>query len=431
MTDTSAAEGVGRRRRILLSTFTIDPSGGSESVVGWQRGIQGARFFDTWLICNEQDSRAATEEYFDVNGPVEGLEVVFVPTPKWAEILGRVPGFFYLSYNVWQRRALRVAAELDRDVGFDLMHQVNLVGYREPGYLWKLDVPFVWGPVGGTQNYPNRFLRQAGLIGGASEAVRTFLNHATMRWSRRVRQAASRAAALTAANTTVANDLERMLNTGHVEVMLETGAPPVASEIRSGSRTGPIRILWAGQLKPFKALPQLLDALADLPSTVDFELTVAGDGREMRSWRGRAERLGIGDRIQWLGWIEYDEMKQHYETADVFVFTSLRDTSGNVVLEAFAEGMPVVAPDHQGVGDMVNDECGILVPVTSHKEMVAAYRDAIIRLADDPDYLEQLGRGARRRAAHYSWDRQGERMRDVYDHVLNSSSGLTDESGAR
>jgi glycosyltransferase involved in cell wall biosynthesis len=72
---------------------------------------------------------------------------------------------------------------------------------------------------------------------------------------------------------------------------------------------------------------------------------------------------------------------------------------------------------------MVRDDCGILVPVTSHEDMVAGYRDAILRLSADPDYLEQLSRGARGRAGHYSWARQGERMRDIYNKVLSSPGG--------
>ena len=80
-------------------------------------------------------------------------------------------------------------------------------------------------------------------------------------------------------------------------------------------------------------------------------------------------------------------MSNLFFESDVFVFTSLRDTTGSVVLEALAAGVPVVAPDHQGVGDVVNDDCGVLVPVTDYGSMVDGYRAAILRLATSTDEL--------------------------------------------
>lgn len=408
------------RRRALLSAFTVDPMAGSESLVGWQRAVHSARHSDTWVICAPHVSQEGIDAYLSAHGPVPGLEIVYVEEPKWMEMLEHVPGLYYLSYNLWQRRAYRAALRLDTAVGFDIVHQVNLGGYREPGYLWRLGAPFVWGPIGGTQNYPMRFLIQAGIVGGSREAARTLLNSLTLRMGRRIRQAAARAAAIRAANSTVADDLGRALGGTRIPVMLETGAPPVAAGAAVRPRADVFRIMWAGEFKAFKALPMLLDALRILPEDVVFELTVVGDGRQLGRWQRRARRLGLDDRIRWTGWIDHERMVEHYENADLFVFTSLRDTSGNVVLEALANGVPVVAPEHQGVGDIVTDLCGVLVPVTTQWEMVRGYRDAIASIARDRTRHRQLSAGARERADYYSWERQGERMRRIYDAVLEA-----------
>lgn len=409
-----------RRARVLLSAYTVDPTGGSESMVGWQRAAQSARYFDTWVICAPDVSKAGIDAHERAHAPIDGLEFVYVPKSRWMEALEAVPGLFYVSYNLWQRKAAAVARNLDRSVHFDLAHQVNMCGYREPGYLWKLEIPFVWGPVGGTQNYPSRFLRQAGLIGGTKEAVRTILNKATMWGSMRVRHASRRAAAMRAANSTVARDLERVVDRATIEVMLEVGSPEVGPVDRpsEADRSGPLRIFWAGQFHAFKALPQLLDALAQLPAGLEWELTVAGDGPERSRWHKRAKALGIDHRINWLSWVEHDAMGDLFLESDVFVFTSLRDTTGSVVLEALAAGVPVIAPDHQGVGDVINDDCGVLVPVTDHGTMVDGYRAAILRLATSRSDVERLRAGALARADYYSWDRQGLRMRDLYIGVI-------------
>lgn len=134
-----------------------------------------------------------------------------------------------------------------------------------------------------------------------------------------------------------------------------------------------------------------------------------------------ANRLGISDQIEWIGRVRDLEMQTHYTWADVFVFTSLRDTSGNVIFEALASGVPVLAADHQGVGDIVTAECGIKVSLGTPADMATQYRDAIVALATDKTRLERLSAGALRRAAEYAWPEQGERMRDYYRQVLGNS----------
>jgi glycosyltransferase involved in cell wall biosynthesis len=410
----------GRRPRILLSAYAVDPNAGSEEMVGWQRTIQAARYCDVWVLCEPDISRAGIEGYIEENGPIPGLEVVYVPKTSLIRALERVPGLFYLAYNLWHRRAYGRAVGLHDDIDFDIAHQVNYCGYREPSYLWRLDTKFVWGPVGGTQNFPIRLVRAAGVAGGLREVVRSALNTITLRFSRRVRLAARNAHALWAANHTVANDLQRALRHSEIPVMLEIGASAVADPAPRSQLSGPLRILWAGEFRAFKALPVLLDALSMLPKHVDFELIVLGDGPERHRWQGHAKKLGLDSCIRWPGWVPHREMVDYYRTADLFAFTSLRDTSGSVVLEALAMGVPVVAPDHQGAGYMVTPDCGILVPVASYGSMVHGYRDAIVTLATDRGMLHRLGRGALERGTYYSWIRQGERMRDGYVAVLGT-----------
>jgi len=102
------------------------------------------------------------------------------------------------------------------------------------------------------------------------------------------------------------------------------------------------------------------------------------------SWHDRrslARHLSIDGRTRWLGWLPHDEVLGHYASADVFVFTSLRDTSGNVVLEALAAGVPIICLDHQGVRDIVAERCGVKVPVTTPEASIDAITAALAGLA--------------------------------------------------
>lgn len=413
-----------RRARVLQLAYACSPWRGSEPGVGWNRAVEAAKYCDVWVICEGVEFEHQVLGHLDDTGPIEGLQFRFVRKTRLEQFVSRIPGIYYLAYRNWHRRAFRLASALHQELDFDLSHQVTLCGYREPGELSNLPIPFVWGPVGGTQNHPWITLRQAGLWGGIQETVRSVANSLQLRFSRRIRRAARRASLVLVANSTNQADFERVLGK-RAPVFCETGSPYFAADENSertprSSTDRPLRLMWAGNLHAFKALPLLLQAISLLPTACATQLRIVGAGPQQLRWQRLADRWGVADRIEWIGHVPDREMQKQYKWADVFVFTSLRDTSGNVIFEALASGIPVLAADHQGVGDIVTNECGIKITVDTPREMAKQYRDAIIALAEDPTRREQLSAGALRRAAEYAWPEQGKRMRDYYRQVLGN-----------
>lgn len=417
-----------RRARALLVAYACHPHRGSEGGTGWNRALQAARFVDTWVICEESEFGPSVRRYLDEHGPIPGLQFHFVPQRPWESLLWRVPGLGYVAYNLWQRRAMRAAVRLHEQHHFDLVHQVNFGSYREPGYLWKLDVPFVWGPFGGTQNFPWRFLGRAGLGSALIESFRTACNYLQLRFSPRVRRAAHRAAFLLAANSNTQHAFARVHRVLPV-LMADTAVAETA--VASAPRedrgpTGPLRILWVGELGHHKALDLLLDALARLPADVAYELRVVGEGRKKRRWQRLARRRGVDGHVTWMGRLPHHDALEQYRWADVFVFSSLRDNLGTVILEALAGGLPVVCLDHNGAHDVINDQCGVKIPVTTPEQVIAGLADALVRLARDPLDRERLSRGALERSQQYRWSSLGDDMAAVYRQVLGESlHGMT------
>ncbi|HEY2881899.1 MAG TPA: hypothetical protein VGJ15_05685, partial [Pirellulales bacterium] len=116
--------------RVLLLAYSCNPRGGSELGLGWNRALQAAKFFPTWVICDDDDNRADIEKYLAKHGPIANLTFVYVKSAKWTKRLRRLPGMFYPSYNLWHRTAFKVARELHQRIGFDVVHQLNLCGFR-------------------------------------------------------------------------------------------------------------------------------------------------------------------------------------------------------------------------------------------------------------------------------------------------------------
>lgn len=412
-----------RRPRVLLLAYACSPVRGSEAGVGWHRALQASAECDTWVVCEEHEFADEIRQYLDGHGPLPGLHFIFVPMPRWQWLLARRnSALWYAVLKQWHRQVYRAARGWHAQTGFDLIHQVTFSGYREPSYLWKLGVPFLWGPVGGVQNYPWRFLPSAGLRGALKEGARNLMNSLQLRFSPRVR-AAARSAARVLAATTVTQEGFRRAHGIQPEVLLETGLARVSGRARtSASRGDVLRILWSGMLLPNKALHLLIEALARLPGDVRYELRVLGEGPQRERWQHLAARTGVAQHITWLGRRPHQEALRQYDWSDVFVFSSLRDTSGNVVLEALAAGVPVICLDHQGMRDVVTERCGIKVSVIAPQSTIEELAQGIGRLARDVDLWERLSRGAIRRAEELLWSRQGERMMAIYREVLDSGA---------
>ena len=404
--------------KVLHLSFTCMPGRGSEPGVGWNRAVEASKYCDVWVLCREQECKEAIGRYLRDHGEIAGLHFSFLPRTPFELALDKVPGLFYLSYNLWHRRALRAVRKLHEQVGFDLMHQVTYVGYREPGYLWKMDVPFVWGPLGGTQNYPWRFWPGPSIRGATFEALRNICNRLQLRHSRRTRLAAKKAATVVLANSAVQRDL-RQCCPGNSYQLIETGIASLsecaAKRVREDST---FRILWSGNIEHRKALEVLIEALARFPSNLAFQLRVLGSGPLEKHMRRLAKRRGLENRVEWLGRLPHEEALAQFQWADAFAFTSLRETTGTVILESLGAGVPVVCFDHQGARDAVSDDCGIKVPVTNRRQAAELFRDALARLARDRQLVERLSAGALVRAHDFLWHQQGEAVAQIYRTTL-------------
>jgi len=141
-------------------------------------------------------------------------------------------------------------------------------------------------------------------------------------------------------------------------------------------------IVALGRLHENKAFDVLLSALTRLPNAY---LWLAGDGPLKEELQKQAEVLGIKPRVRFLGW--RDDTAALLKTADLFVCPSRHEPLGNVVIEAWAQGLPVVAADSMGPGTLIeNMESGVLVPIDDEILMARAIRGVL----DDEDLARRI-----------------------------------------
>ncbi len=406
-----------QRQRVLLVAHTFDAGFSMESRLSWYRATNAAKHYDVTVLCADPYEEVRCD--VDVNVP--GLQVVTVPHSAFEKLLINSPVGFYLAYRLWHRRVSKVARQLHARHPFALVHQVSYCGYREPGYCWKLRIPFVWGPIGGTQNVPARFLSQFSLLGAAKEACRSVANAIQLRFGRRVGQALRAASKVFVANREIQASFRRVRGV-ELPCQLETGIDQITDEPRDlRDSQQPLRVLWAGRLEDWKALPLLLKAVSQLPDDLLLELRILGSGSQASRLKGLAGRLGIEARLDWVPLPDCGNRIEHYQWADLFTFTSLRDTSGTGLLESLAAGIPIIGLDHQGARDIMTLDCAVPIRVESPQQVITDIGKALLRLAGDAHLLQKLSDGALLRAQKFHWQRLDTEMTEVYAELLQAA----------
>jgi len=183
-----------------------------------------------------------------------------------------------------------------------------------------------------------------------------------------------------------------------------------------GLLPGEVNVLYAGRLTKEKGVELLADAfLAAHARDPRLHLVLAGGGPEEPELRAR-----LAERATFLGWLEGDTLARAYASADVFLFASRTDTFGQVLLEAQASGLPVVAVGEGGpLGLMDDGETGLLRPADALE-----LADAVVAVAESELLRSRLRRGALAAVRERTWEASLERLAAGYDVALAGGVGV-------
>lgn len=396
--------------------------------MGWRVATELAKTHDVTVICGDLSSDAPIkkdlERYDKEQGLPPRLKIHHIQATGWMLKIHDAharPGLwflFYEAYRRWQLAAATAAKELHAERPFDLIHHVNVIGFREPGYLWRLGLPFFWGPVSGAPMVPGTFMTDFGPKERFRWETRNLLNRFQMRMARR-----SAAAARTSAKVWVVSEEDRGVFSGwgvDAEPMLETGCAVESSRQPRRRVAGEtLRICWSGLFQGIKALPLVLRAIAVADYKDRVFLDVLGDGAEADRWKALAASLGISDRIQWHGMLPRDRALEVMQGAHALIHSSVKEGTPHVVLEALSFGLPVICHDACGMGTAVTEACGFKVPLKDPETSIDGFGEAIGILLGDADLLEAKSRAALARANELTWESKIQRFSDAYRKVLD------------
>jgi glycosyltransferase involved in cell wall biosynthesis len=407
---------------ILLIAYACEPYRGSEPGSGWNIATGLAKSCNVTVVTRANNKEVIEAELF--SHPVSNLSFRYIDPPGF---LIRLKKKCVLSiqafYFFWQVAVARVLRREANTADYDVIHQLTFNSFEVPPlvFLKKSSAKLIWGPIGGGQTVPINHLPLFGIKGAILECMR----------SARVKLSSLNPVCILALQNSslvyFANDETHHLLgkwcRDHVKMMIDVGVNaelfrPGREHIKENKH--PV-ILFGGRLEGRKGAMLLLRALSLLAKQgKNFECRIVGEGPDMGRIRKYIGCHDMDRQVKLLGLIPHQQMTQEFARADIFVFPSLRDTSGAIVLEAMATCLPSVCLNHQGAGIMINSECGIKIEPSNISEMAIGLSKGLGRLLDQTQVGKAMGQAARKRVEKkYDWNVRIEEMLDDYKMLLS------------
>lgn len=398
---------------VLINAYAISPTWGSEPGMGWNWVSNLARYCKLYII-TEGEWKGAIEKALAGHPYKENLNFYYLPVPEEVRVMCWNQGDwrFYWYYHKWQKRALAQAKEILASVEIDVIHQLNMIGYREPGLLWKISgYKFIWGPIGGMETMPISYIKGSGCKTILFNCLKNLINSLQYRFSPNVRQAVKKAEIVIAATKGCQEKLEKYYHR-KVYLMNETGCDVLDTINKSSFLSKKMSILWVGKFDFRKQLDLAIKVIHELKD-LNVQLRVVGSGDQSR-YQDLAKKLSIDDKVIFLGKVDHDKINHLMQESDVFLFTSIMEATSTVVMEALQNHLPVVCFDTCGFGTVVDESVGVKVSLSNPNNSVSDFAKVIRGLYFDRARLCLLSENCEDKVKQFDWKFKAQSLVELY-----------------
>lgn len=409
--------------KVLINAYACSPGMGSEPGMAWNWVKNLAKFCELYII-TEGEFRERIEAV--VPTLEQGANMHFYYNPVSDEIRkmcwNQGDWRFYKYYRQWQWKTYLMAKDICGKEKIDVLHQLNMIGFREPGYLWKLSkengAPFVWGPIGGLKQFPTAYLKGAGLKMQLFMRLKNFLNIWQLKHEKRVDEALKTVRLLI---SSIPDSYRALKKYKGLESILipETGC--FLSEDISTARfdAEEFHIMWVGKFDFRKQLPLALQAVA-LAKNPKLKLDVYGNGSvgQVEMAKRMGEELGISQQVIWHGNQKNDGVMEAMRKAQLFFFTSVNEDTSTVVLEAVSNRLPVVCFNACGMSAVIDDSVGRKIALSHPSQSAHDFARILNKLEGNRSLLRQLSENCKQRQMELSWEVKARKVMEEYKRII-------------
>jgi glycosyltransferase involved in cell wall biosynthesis len=328
---------------------------------------------------------------------------------------------FYYYYRKWQKETLNIALNIIKNNHIDVIHQLNMNGFREPGYLWKIkNIPFVWGPIGGLKQFPVAYLRNANIKMSVFHRLKNIINILQIKYNKRVKTALCRADLLLSTIPDSYNAIKKYHKRESI-IISETGGY-FQNSVENLDRFDQIELnlIWVGKFDFRKQLEMAIRTMAELKHLKELKLNIYGAGsqKQVQYYEKLVTDLDVNDKIKWHGNRPNPEILEQLKTAQLFFFTSVSDDTPVAVLEALSCCLPIVCFDACGFGYVVNDTVGLKIKFSNPVRSIKEFAEKIEYLYYNREKLKEMSQNCIQRQEELSWENKAKQMVELYKQSI-------------
>lgn len=425
--------------RPLIIAEAANPALTSAALVGWSCAKAIAAVTDAHIVTEWRN-----RDDFIRAGMVEGRDFTAINNRRLQHLSWSLAGklsrkgsfswslyalFSNLVYPFFERKLWQTFRTRLQSGEFDLVHRVLPLSPTTSSWiaprLKQIGVPFVLGPLNGGVPWPEGFddLRK-------QERDSAGRLRALHRYSRGLQQTRTSASAILTASRTTLREIPSHLHQRCVfipENAVDLEKFPLTPRPAPGDSTKPLRISFVGRLVALKGVDMLIAAAAPLIRSGELHLDIIGDGPERERLQQMVKNENLSTGVSMDGWVPHAQLGARLRQSDLFVFPSIREFGGGVVLEAMALGIPTVVLDHGGPPELVPPGTGYVLPMTTREDIVARLRQLLAELKHDTAQLHAAGELAQAHVRkYYTWEAKAAQIHEVYRWVLGRRGSRPD-----
>ncbi len=426
---------------VLIVAHEFSPSQGSECSVGWNLVLELAKYHKITVIYASSNQFATSnyendvKDYFKTNPAVKNLNLIAIPQTylgifviKINRLLSRkktsigVPILYFLAYNFWQKAVYNYVLKNINLNEVSLIHQLTSISFREPGYLWRFEKPFVWGPISGNVKISQGFFGLLSFKQRLFQHLRSLSIDLQLNFSKRIRKASQTSKVIYCVTKEDYNHF-RKYYPDKVFQMLDVGGFSSSKIKRHKPASSKYHFIWVGRVDYSKALEIFLYSIKNiqsLPINKEVQFTIIGDGPDFKKNLDLAEKLEL-ENINWLGYIPHEKVFDNLSTATSLVHTSIREATSAIILESMSLGIPVICHDAFGMSIAVDESSGIKIPFVDTKTSIDGFSSSMIELMSNNKLIEDLSINALKRSTELTWENMALQISADYQKITNQS----------
>lgn len=404
-------------RKILVSAYGCEPFRGSEAGVGWNWILQMAKHNELFVIARKNDKEKIEknfpEEYYDT------LHFYYYDTcPLLMKIKNKEKGL-YLYYWFWQIGIIPLVKKIIAKQHPDYTMHLTFGSLWMPTFLPFFHIPFIWGPLGGADGVPKKYLKELPMKQRVIQSLRYVLI-ATAPFNPLIVVPSKVAVAILGRTRNNVMAIPAKYR-NKCRIVLET-----AMEEEIFGREGKIKaarerveIVSTGRLVPFKNIAMAIEILKKVyDDGYLFHYTIVGKGPEKPHIEELVNRYHLGNAVTLVGEVPREEVMEYLSRADIYLFPSLREGGSWALMEAMAAELPVVCFDWTGTGVITDDSCANRIKPTAPKQDVQKFVRALEDMINNPTKRKEMGLRAKKRIMdHYNWEEKGRFMDGLFDEL--------------